>query len=373
MAARARGPLIVVPSVVIAAGGTGGHLVPALTIADAIRARHPDVRITFVGTKRGLETTLVPEAGYPIETTPMAPFDGGPKGFLSTIPAILTARRILRRVGATVVLGMGGYPSLPVVAAARLSGVPAVIHESNVIPGLANDVCAKMTSNVAVAFPQARASLPRARVTGMPLRLAFDAFDRNALRDEAAERFGLDRNRSTALIFGGSLGAARINAAAIDLVSRWSEREDVQVLIGSGRTHAQSLAEQIDPKILRVVVEPYIDRMDLAYAIADVVVSRAGSQTVAELASTGTPSILVPLPIARRREQHANAGVMTAAGGAIMVEDAELDGAWLAAELDGLLVDAERLRAMGAAARTVAVPQAADALASWVLELGGAP
>jgi UDP-N-acetylglucosamine--N-acetylmuramyl-(pentapeptide) pyrophosphoryl-undecaprenol N-acetylglucosamine transferase len=353
-------------SVVIAAGGTSGHLVPALAIAEAIRRAEPDARVSFVGARRGFEREMIPAAGYPIHLTSVRPFARTARGAVaatSLVPAVAQARAALRAERADVVAGMGGYPSVPAVIAARMSRIPSVIHEQNAVPGLANELAARFTRNVAVSFPPSLERFRDARLVGLPLREAFARFDRDALRAEARAHFGLDPTRKTVLVFGGSLGAARLNDAAAELAARWRARADVQILLAAGR--ARTVPALDEPA--RVVT--YIERMDLAYAAADVVVARAGASTVAELAATATPSLLVPLPVARRKEQHANARVLAEPGGALVLDDAAVAGESLDAALSELLADRAKLDAMSAAARTVARPGAADEMARWILEL----
>lgn len=363
-------------SVVIAAGGTGGHLVPALAIADALRRRDATIRIAFVGTARALDDELVRARGFPAYATTVRPFTRSARGALaplSVVPAVVQARRALRAERACVVVGMGGYPSLPVVAAARLERIPAVIHEQNAVPGLANEAAALLTRNIAVSFPGAvqafRSRTPR--MIGVPLRDGIARFDRAALRPEAIRTFDLDPARRTVLVFGGSLGAARLNDAAEALARRWTDRADVQVLWVTGAQHAAAIRARIGV-VGSVRIEGYVDRMDLAYAAADVVVSRAGASTVAELAVTGTPAILVPLPIARRREQDANAAALATVGGAIVLSNDDATADRIEMLCDALLGDEARRSRMADAARSIGRPDAADEMARWIIELAEA-
>jgi UDP-N-acetylglucosamine--N-acetylmuramyl-(pentapeptide) pyrophosphoryl-undecaprenol N-acetylglucosamine transferase len=364
-------------SIVIAAGGTAGHLVPGFAVAEALRRRSPGARVSFVGTPRGLERELVPAHGYAVHTTDVRPFSRDPRGIaagFSVLPAVAQARRILRAVGASAVLGMGGYPSVPVVAAARALGIPAVIHEANAIPGLANQLAARFTANVAVTYAATLRGFGRRapRLTGMPLRAEIAGLDRLALRADAERAFELDPSRATVLAFGGSLGAARVNAAVAGVARLWRDRDDVQILWAAGRAHADEARAHVPAGRLVVRALGYIERMDLAYAAADVVVSRAGSSSVSEIAAAGLPAILVPYPHARRHEQDANAVALVEPDAALVIPDAGLTAETLAVELDGLLRDPERRAAMGKAARSIARLDAADTLASWVLELAGA-
>ena len=350
-------------------------MVPALAIASALKRAQPDARVCFIGTARGLTEDLVERAGFRRYVTSVQPFTRSPRGALaplSLIPATARAGRILRTERADVVVGMGGYPSVPAIAAARLARIPSIIHEANAIPGLANELAARLTANIAVAFPvAARAFGSRApRVVGMPLREQIVAFDRLALRAEAMEVLDLDPSRKTVLVFGGSLGAARLSSAAVELATAWASRVDRQLVIiaGSRSDDIAAATISVNPavRVLR-----YLDRMELAYAAADVVVSRAGASSVAELAIVGVPAVLVPLPHARRREQHANADLLVRAGAAEVVEDVAATGARLDAIVSALLADDERRARMTSAARAVAMPAAAHDLARWIIEIAG--
>ncbi|WP_326767893.1 UDP-N-acetylglucosamine--N-acetylmuramyl-(pentapeptide) pyrophosphoryl-undecaprenol N-acetylglucosamine transferase [Streptomyces sp. NBC_01591] len=370
-------------SVVIGAGGTGGHIYPGLALAEALRRADPDAVISFVGTERGLETTLIPAAGYRLHTVDMIPFDPalGAKRFL--LPAALLrsgaqCRSILRTQRAQVVVGMGGYPSAPAVLGARMAGLPSVIHESNAVPGRANQFAARLTEHLTVAFDGSRPHLAggeRARTVGMPIAASLAALDRPALRDEARGAFGIPAGARVVLFNGGSLGAARLTAAAVGLAARWRDRRDVHLLIKTGPAALaetrQRLADTGAGPVAQAV--PYLDRMDLAYAVADLVVCRAGSATIAELATTGVPAVLVPYPHAPGDHQTHNARVLSEVGAAHLVPDAETTADRLAAVVEPLLTDPSRLAAMGRAADPGNHAQAADLLAATVIRLVTAP
>jgi UDP-N-acetylglucosamine--N-acetylmuramyl-(pentapeptide) pyrophosphoryl-undecaprenol N-acetylglucosamine transferase len=361
--------------IVIAAGGTGGHMVPGLAIAAALERARPGTPICFVGAGRDLEASLA--GGYAVYRTSVRSFSAGCRGRLaplSVVPAIAQARSILRRTGARAVIGMGGYPSLPVVLAARSRRLPAILHEQNAVPGLANSVGARVTPHIGVSFEPALQAFGarRPRLVGLPLRAEIialaDPNRRAQARTEAMEHFALDPTRSTVLVSGGSLGAQRLNDATLDLAAAWASRDDIQILLACGRNNADALRERA-AQTAGLHVIPFIERMDLAYAVADVAVTRGGASTVAELAATGTPAIIIPLPIARRKEQHANAAVLAAVGGATVLDNAEVTGERLRGLLEPLLTDAPAREAMAAAARTQARPDAADAMAAFVLEV----
>ncbi|MFZ4273866.1 UDP-N-acetylglucosamine--N-acetylmuramyl-(pentapeptide) pyrophosphoryl-undecaprenol N-acetylglucosamine transferase [Streptomyces arboris] len=376
-------------SVVIGAGGTGGHIYPGLALAEALRRADPDAVISFIGTERGLETTLIPAAGYRLHTVDMIPFDPalGAKRFL--LPAALLrsgaqARSVLRTQKAQVVVGMGGYPSAPAIVGAKLAGLPSVIHESNAVPGRANQFAARLTEHLTVAFDGSRAHLSggeRALTVGMPIAASLAALDRPALRAEARRAFGIPEGARVVLFNGGSLGAARLTAAAVGLAARWRDRTDVHLLIKTGPAAlAETRRKLIDAGVGAdtgsgpvAQAVPYLDRMDLAYAVADLVVCRAGSATIAELATTGVPAVLVPYPHAPGDHQTHNARVLSDAGAAHLVPDAETTADRLAELIDPLLADPARLAVMGRAADPGNHARAADLLAETVIRLAVRP
>ncbi|MFB9521554.1 UDP-N-acetylglucosamine--N-acetylmuramyl-(pentapeptide) pyrophosphoryl-undecaprenol N-acetylglucosamine transferase [Streptomyces cremeus] len=370
------GPL----SVVIGAGGTGGHIYPGLALAEALRRAVPDAVVSFVGTTRGLETDLIPGAGYRLHTVDMIPFDPalGARRFL--LPAALLksgaqARAVLREQGAHVAVGMGGYPSAPVIVGARLAGLPSVIHESNAVPGRANQFAARLTGNVTVAFDRSRAHLAggqNAMTVGMPIAASLARLDRTGLRAGARRALGVPAGARLVLVNGGSLGAVRLTDAATGLAERWRGREDVHLLIKTGPARLEETRARIGDNPVATAV-PYLDRMDLAYAAADLVVCRAGSATVAELETVGVPAVLVPYPHAPGDHQTHNARVLSDAGAAHLVPDGEATAERLAALLGPLLADPARLAAMSRAAGPSTHARAADLLAAQVLRLSGLP
>ncbi|WP_344526685.1 UDP-N-acetylglucosamine--N-acetylmuramyl-(pentapeptide) pyrophosphoryl-undecaprenol N-acetylglucosamine transferase [Streptomyces albiaxialis] len=367
-------------SVVIGAGGTGGHIYPGLALAEALLRAEPDAAISFLGTERGLETRLVPEAGFRLHTVDMIPFDPALGARRYLLPAALLragaqARTVLRAQCAQVAVGMGGYASAPAVLGARMAGLPSLVHESNAVPGRANRFAARLTPHLALAFDRARAHLPggeRALTVGMPVAAPLAALGRHRgeLRDRARHALGVPPGARLVLVGGGSLGADRLTRAAVALAGRWHRqgRTDVHLLVKTGPGAFEATRGQLPP-LARAV--PYLDRMDLAYAAADVVVCRAGSATVAELATTGVPAVLVPYPHAPGDHQTHNARVLTDAGAALLLPDPETTGDRLAALLDPLLADPARLAAMSAAADPGPHARAAGLLAHEVLRLAG--
>jgi UDP-N-acetylglucosamine--N-acetylmuramyl-(pentapeptide) pyrophosphoryl-undecaprenol N-acetylglucosamine transferase len=370
-------------SLLVAAGGTGGHVFPGLALARTVVAHDPAATVRFAGTTRGIETRAVPEAGFALDLLPILPLSRrlSRETLLAPFAAVhgtQAARRLLRRHRFDVVCGMGGYVTLPVAMAARLEGVPVVLHEQNAVPGIANKLAARVASRIALGVAEAAAAFPpdRTVVVGNPVRPELARLDRAALHDEAVAAFGLDPERRTLFVFGGSQGSRRINQAVVAATPRWPAPERVQVLHACGRrdeAEVRAAWAEADPdgRGLLVKVVPFVDRMDLAYAAADLALTRAGAITMAELTAAGMPAVMVPLPHATADHQAANARTVAAAGGAVVVDDATLDGQAVAAAVAPLLADPDRLAAMATAMRDLAHPDAAEELAALVVEVSG--
>jgi UDP-N-acetylglucosamine--N-acetylmuramyl-(pentapeptide) pyrophosphoryl-undecaprenol N-acetylglucosamine transferase len=365
--------------VAIAAGGTGGHIYPGLALAAAIRAAVPDAEVSFVGTPRGLEGEVIPRAGYELDLVPMVPFAGGNRARLpdALLRSALRCRALLRRRGVQVAVGMGGYASAPLMLGARLAGTPSLIHESGAVPGKANLFSARLTPNVAVAFPGAASYFGRGRrvrVVGMPLAPEFATFDRAASRGPARRDLGLPADAFVLFVMGGSQGALTLSNAAVDLGGRWRDRTDLRILLKLGAR----IGDDVDSRLAalgadRVVHRvAYLDRMDTAYAAADAALCRAGAGTVAELAATGTPAVLVPYPFATGDHQRDNAAELVEAGGAVVVADADATAEGIAPTIERLAADPAERDRMAAGARSVGRPTAAADLAQWVIDLAAA-
>ncbi|WP_110181594.1 undecaprenyldiphospho-muramoylpentapeptide beta-N-acetylglucosaminyltransferase [Nocardioides solisilvae] len=351
--------------VLLAGGGTAGHTSPLLATADALVRLRPGTEITCLGTSAGLEARLVPEAGLPLELVPRVPLPRRPGADLLRTPSrLLAARRaaleVVDRVRPDVVVGFGGYVSVPAYLAARARRLPLVVHEGNALPGIANRLGARLTPHVATSFPGT--DLPHARYVGLPVRRMISTLDRSALREQALTEFGLRPDLPVLLVTGGSQGAARINGAVLGAAADLAAA-GVQVLHVVGpRQEALAPVGEVP-----YVVRHFVDRMDLAYAAADAVLCRAGSNTVTEVSGVGLPAVFVPLPIGNG-EQARNARPVVDAGGGLLVADEALTPEWVGATLPGLLTDADRLRAMGAAASGVVPLDADEKLARMVLE-----
>jgi UDP-N-acetylglucosamine--N-acetylmuramyl-(pentapeptide) pyrophosphoryl-undecaprenol N-acetylglucosamine transferase len=352
-------------SVLLAGGGTAGHVSPLLALADCLRRRDPDLTVTALGTETGLEARLVPERGYPLLTVPKVPLPRRPSADVMRLPAnlrraVAAAARAIDETGAQVVVGFGGYVSTPAYLAARRRHVPIVVHEQNARAGIANRLGARLTRHVATTFASTR--LQHRTVIGMPLRREVAVLDREASRPEGLAYFGLEPSWPTVLVTGGSLGAQRLNGAFEARVAALRQA-GVQVLhlTGAGK---EFTPDQTGPGA-PYVVAPYADRMELAYAAADLVVARAGANTVCELTAVGLPAVYVPLPIGNG-EQRLNAADVVAAGGAMLVEDAALTPAWIDSTLLPLVADPERLTAMAQASASVGERGADELLADMV-------
>ena len=348
----------------LAGGGTAGHVNPLLALADHWRAVEPDVELLVLGTAEGLEARLVPERGYELLTIPRVPFPRRLNRDAVRFPArfrdaVRRARAIVRDRGVDVVVGFGGYASAPAYLAARLERIPIVAHEANARPGIANRLAVWLGGRAAITFTGTR--LRRAQLVGMPLRPEITALDRPAMRDEALRHLGLVTGRPVLLVTGGSTGAQRLNetmtaSAARVLGTGWQ----VLHITGTGRGGD-------DPGLAGYRTMPYCDRMELAFAAADLVLCRAGSATVSELAALGLPSVLVPYA-AGNGEQRLNARDLVAAGGAVLVPDAELTPQWVARELVPLLGRRGEIARMAAAAASVGRRDGDAALLALVRE-----
>ena len=358
--------------VLISGGGTGGHVFPALALAEELVARGYDrERVRFVGAQRGLEATAVPAAGFAIDLLPGRGLQRGlgPRQLAQnlrtawdTVVAVARAVRLVRQLRPRVVVGVGGYASVPALVGARLAGVPAVVHEADAHPGLANRIAVRLGARPAVTLPGT--PLPGAVVTGNPIRPAIAAVRRAPVTPPLVA------------VVGGSLGARSLNQAVLGLYDRWRGRSDVTIHHVSGvrdyeecRIRLEALRRPGDALGYRLV--PFEEHMEAIYTDAALVVSRAGGMT-AELTAVGVPAVLVPLPGAPGDHQTANAEALAAVGAAVVVGDAALDPARLDTELTALLADPDRRRAMGDAARALGRPDATARFADLVEEAAGA-
>ncbi len=355
-------------SVVIAGGGTGGHIEPAMALADELRRADPGIKITCLGTERGLETRLIPARGYDLELIPAVPLPRKLTKELLSVPgrmlgAVDATAAVLDRAEADVLVGFGGYVATPGYLAAKRRRVPIVVHEANPRPGLANRIGARLTRHVFTG--QAGTRLPHSTLVGIPIRREIASLDRLAMCDRARIHFGLRPDLPVLLVTGGSQGAASLNRAVLGAAESILA-VGVQVLHIVGPRSGSAMS--VPPGEVPYVVIEYLDRMDLAYAAADFALCRAGAMTCAELTAVGLPAVYVPLPHGNG-EQRLNALPVERVGGGLIVGDAVLSPDWIRHVLLGVLLDHERVSSMSRAAASIGHPQADRALAAHVLDL----
>ncbi|MGB5110098.1 MAG: undecaprenyldiphospho-muramoylpentapeptide beta-N-acetylglucosaminyltransferase [Mycobacterium sp.] len=358
-------------SVVLAGGGTAGHVEPAMAVADALTELDPQVRITALGTARGLETRLVPERGYDLQLITPVPLPRKPSADLLRLPfrvrtAVRQTRAVFDSVDVDVVIGFGGYVAVPAYLAARRGlrrpRVPVVIHEANASSGWANRLGSRTAQRVLSAVPDP--GLGEVEVVGVPVRASITALDRAALRAEARAAFGFADDARVLLVFGGSQGAQSINRAVSGVAEELAAK-GISVLHAHGPKNTLELPEPSGAPYLAV---PYLDRMDLAYAAADLAICRSGAMTVAEVSAVGLPAVYVPLPIGNG-EQRLNALPVVDAGGGLLIDDADLSPSLIAETVVPVLADTDRLQRMATAAALAGHRDAARRVAEVVLEV----
>lgn len=356
---------------VIAGGGTAGHVHPALAVADAlVDAGHGRDTIVFVGSKRGMEARLVPDAGYRVVTLDVTNFPrrASPQLVTSTarlLAACVRSVRLMRSLRPSVVVSVGGFASVAPVVAAKLTRVPILAIAYDAVPGLATRLTARVAAATAVAFPSCE--LPRREITGAPIAAAVAGVDRLNDRVSARMRLGVPLDRFLLLVVGGSLGSGRLNELVDAFVAEHRARRDLAVRHVVGARNDDGTRHALDGTdgILYQVIG-FDNAMDIAYAGADLALTRAGATVTAELAAVGLPAILVPWPDATNDHQTANARVLAAAGGAVLIPESELTPARLTAEVERLRVDLTARASMAAGARSIARLDAAARIAAIV-------
>jgi UDP-N-acetylglucosamine--N-acetylmuramyl-(pentapeptide) pyrophosphoryl-undecaprenol N-acetylglucosamine transferase len=353
--------------VVIAGGGTGGHLFPGLAVARALMARMPNAQISFAGTATGIEARVIPATGFALDLIR----SGGLKGKsaaalfrgLTLLPAsAVDAWRVISRRRPDAVIGVGGYSSGPVVAMAAARGIPTLLLEQNAVPGITNRLLAPLVKSAAVTY-QSSLSYFRGKgfVSGNPVRKEFLHVDDAAVHAD----------RLRVLIFGGSQGAHAINMAVVEAAPRLARQTTVSIVCQTGAKDAAMVSEAFQRAGVQGRVERFIDAMDREVNDAGLIVSRAGATTLAEITAAGRPSILIPLPTATDDHQRKNAEALRDAGAAEVIEQSVLTGELLADRILALAGDGPRRAAMSAAARKLARPDAADRIVDAVLQLSG--
>ena len=345
-----------------AGGGTGGHLMPGISVAQEMLKRVPESRIVVAGTGRPLERKLVEDHGFEFMPLPSLQLPrsmvGAPRWMLSACKGFVAARRLLTRLRPRIVISLGGYGAVAPALAAALSDVPMVVMEQNAVPGKANRLLAWWAREVYVPWPGTEMSFPhdeRVHVTGNPVRNDLD-LGRNR---KLAVRFGLNPHKRTLLVMGGSQGAQSVNEAILRALPQLEKESAwLQVLHSSGDSHIDAARAAYESCAITSAVLPYIDDMASAYALADLAVCRAGGTTLAELTALGVPSVLVPLPTATNDHQRRNAAVVAKEGGAVIIEQADITNGALGELVLSLLRDGPRLNAMRRACLRVGRPAA---------------
>jgi len=361
--------------VVITGGGTGGHIFPGVAVAQALGRSTPGVDILFLGGSRGLEATAVPAEGYAFAPVPARGLLGKrwlavPVVLWTTMRGVAVSYRRLSEFDPDVVFATGGYVSGAVAVAARLLRKPVILHEQNSVPGLTNRLLSRIAHEVHLGLPAARRHFPKRRhlrLSGSPIREAVLRGDPERGREE----FDLDPGRATVLVLGGSQGARSINRASVAAIRALRRRRDLQFILQTGRRDHGWAQRRLRGLRDQVRIRSFIQNMGEAYAVADLIVARAGAMTLAELTACGKPSILVPFPHATHNHQEANARSLVDAGAASMILDRQLKGQLLASTIAKLIDTPRKLREMSHNALTLARPDAAEKIAAAVARFGG--
>ncbi|MEQ1745769.1 MAG: undecaprenyldiphospho-muramoylpentapeptide beta-N-acetylglucosaminyltransferase [Saprospiraceae bacterium] len=363
--------------ILITGGGTGGHVFPAIAIADAIKRIRPDTEFLFVGANGKMEMERVPKAGYPIEGLNIVGFQRGfsLRSLLRNLifpyklmVSAFKAKGIVRRFGPDVVVGTGGYASGPVMRAAQDAGIPTIIQEQNSFAGVTNRILAKKASRICVAYDQMEAFFPAKKIvfTGNPVRS--DILELDNKRAEAQQYYGLSSDKKTIAVIGGSLGARTLNRALAESTTLLAGRSDVQVLWQCGRFYEAEYTQCDTARLPNVHMRAFIDRMDLLYAAADLIISRAGALSISELCLVGKPAVLVPSPNVAEDHQTKNALALTEKSAARLVRDAEAVENLVTVAL--MLLEKEALLfSLGENIRHLGRPKAADKIAKEVIGL----
>ena len=359
--------------VIVSGGGTGGHVYPAIAVADALCAMNPETEILFVGALGKMEMEKVPLAGYPIEGLNIRGLQrrltAANLSFpIRLIESLVRARSIIRDFKPDVVAGFGGYASGPTVYVASGMGIPTLLQEQNSYPGITNKLLAKRSKTICVAYPGMERFFPKEKLhfTGNPVRKDLQSLD--GRREEALAHFGLDPQKRTLLIFGGSLGARTLNEAMRESHGLLKERNDIQVLWQMGKLYAEQYSVSETAGLDNVRPLQFIDRMDLAYALADLVICRAGALTISELCLAKRPAILVPSPNVAEDHQTRNAESLVNKSAAVLVPDAEAVPGALLRAMD-LIDDVDSMKRLSESIGELGMPNASDIIASEIVKL----
>ena len=358
--------------ILMAAGGTGGHVYPAIAIADAIKEKHPDAEILFAGTRDRMEWTAVPKSGYEISSVWISGFHRRltPQNLLFPVKllvSIVQSYKIIKKFKPDAVVACGGFASGPIGWTAAKTGIPLILQEQNSFPGVTNRMLAKYASRIFTAFDDASEYLPKEKImiAGNPVRANLAGMDKK----EALEQFGFNENHPTLFVMGGSGGAKSVNDAMLQNLAYLHDELGLQIIWQCGARYLTELKKTINTDALpNLRLLDYIDNMAAAYAVSDLVISRAGAGACSELMLTGKPAVLVPSPHVAGDHQAKNAEAMVADGAAVLLKDEDVQSS-LHQVVDALIFDKKELNKMAEKALALAKPDAAAIIADEVLQM----
>lgn len=364
---------------ILSGGGTGGHIYPALTIADKIKKLDKECEILFVGTAQGLESDIVPKAGYILRTIDVHGFERHINiqnivNIFTTIKSLWQARRIISEFKPDIVIGTGGYVCGPVLLVASLAGIPTLIQEQNAIPGVTNRILARFVTKIAVGYAESIqyfSNIGKIVVTGNPVRAEVI----EAERESALKTFGLEPDKLTLLVAGGSRGARSINEAMQEVCKYFDGRADIQILHVTGKNEYNNIVSKLERQGIdlmqygNIIIKSYLYNMPQALAAADLVIFRAGAIGLAEVTARGIPAILVPYPFAAENHQEYNARVLEQQGAAIVILDKELKGSNLIVHIEKFLSEPQMLRQMAEFSQKMGKPYAAEHIAELAVNM----
>lgn len=365
--------------VILSGGGTGGHIYPALTIIRAIEKAEKSCEVLFVGTQKGLEADIIPKEGYNFSTIDVRGFERrltfqNLATIFKTVGSVWESQTIIRKFKPDIVIGTGGYVCGPVLLAASILGIPTLIQEQNVIPGVTNKILARFVKKIALGYDDAAKyfnNKDKVIYTGNPIRSEV----MSAVREEGIKALGLDASKKTILVSGGSRGAHSINQAMINVHQFFAGRKDVQLLHVTGKNEYNGIVGNLQQCGINIAsagnisIKPYLYDMPYALAVADLAIFRAGAIGLAELTARGIPSILIPYPYAAENHQEFNAMIMKTHGAADVIRDKDLTGEKLLATVNGLIDDNSTLSSMALASKRLGRPEAADDIAQIAIHL----
>ncbi len=364
--------------IILAGGGTGGHIYPAIAIAEGLKKTFPDYEVLFVGTDRGLEKELVKKAGFPLKTIRVKGFRR--KLSLDTLISIkelvhgaIDSFSLIKKEKPDIVIGTGGYVAGPVLFFASIMGIPTAVHEQNVTPGVTNKILSRFVDKIFISFSDSIKYFPKEKtfLVGNPVRSEISKGNRHT----ALKKFGLSSDIPVVLSFGGSQGAARINDAICHMIEVIKDTRKFQLIHITGKNHYDNIKNALANKGItldrlgHIIVRPYIYEMQDAYAAADLVISRAGALTISELSVCGKPAILIPLPTAANNHQEYNARYMENEGAAVVLHEDKLSGESLIRTIEDIIFDENRLHKMSMASKNLAMEDAVEKILAEVLKL----